>query len=130
MFIVMAGKHYGQERGELDGTLDNVVPESHTEILERAVVVAIVNRKLMGKVPVVFANPIRQAHVDRKPIGNAIVELRDFAEGTNVPKVVTRSVAIIMVLVEQVLIAERHFSLALGRHPRLTKAINMGEQYH
>jgi hypothetical protein len=35
MFIVMAGKHYGQERGEVDWTLDNVVPESHTEILER-----------------------------------------------------------------------------------------------
>ena len=89
------------------------------EILERAVIVAIVNRKLMGIGPVVFAKPIRQAHVDRKFVGNAIVEFRDWAEGANVPIVVTRSVAIKMVPVEQVLIAKRHFALTLGRYPGL-----------
>jgi hypothetical protein len=100
MFIVMAGKHDSQERGELDWTLDHVVPKPHTEILERAVIVTIVNRKLVGKRPVVLAIPIGQAHIDRKFVGNAIVELLDCAEGTNMPIIVARTVAIKVVLGE------------------------------
>lgn len=129
MFIVMAGEHCRQERGELDWTFDNVVSESHTEVLERAVIVAIVNRFLMGKGPVVFTLAIRQADADRKFVGNAVVEFLDDADSTNVSIVVTRPVAVVMVLVEQILITEGYFSFAVGRHPRLGESGRVKEQY-
>src|SRR5437660_3627797 len=129
MFIVVAGKHDRQERCELDGTLDHVVPESHTKILERTVIVAVVNRKLMGIGPVIFAEPIGQAHVDGKFVGNAIVDFLDYAESTNVPIIVACTVAIVMVLVEQVLIAQSGLTLALGRHPGLARCANSRKDY-
>jgi hypothetical protein len=128
VFIVMAGKHHGQEWGELEWTLDNVVAKSHTEILESAVIVAIVNRKLMGKGPVVFAKPIGHAHVDGKLVANAIVEFLDCAEGTNVPIVMTRPVSVIVVSVEQVLIADRGLALPFRGNPGLAEAGGVGEQ--
>jgi hypothetical protein len=75
MFIVMAGKYCGQERGELKWTLDDVIPESHTEILECPVIVTTVNGKLMGIGPVVFAKSIREAYAHCKFVRNSIIEL-------------------------------------------------------
>jgi len=100
MLIVMAGKHHGQERCELNWTLDDVLPESYMEVLKRAVVVAVVNGKLMRIRSVILAETVGETYIDRKLIGNAIVELLDRSEYANVPIVMTRAVSVKVVSVE------------------------------
>src|SRR5215831_959039 len=98
------------------------------EILKGAMVVAVVYRKLMRKRPVVFANAVRHAQIDREPVGDTEVDFLNHVKQSNMAIVVARAIAIKVIAREEVLIAECYLTLAPSRYPGLADRRTLGQK--
>ena len=127
VLIMMTWKCDGQEGGELQWTIHHVVAKTHVEILKSAMVVTVVNRKLMRIRSLVFANSVRKEQVYSEPVGNAVVDFLYQVIQSDVAIIVAGAIAVKVISREQVLIADCYLTFALGRYPSLAGRGGLGE---